>query len=239
VLGPDDARHLRNLYDAELRQQDARLGRLLDGLEQGGHLDDTIVVLVADHGEEFFEHGGLGHARSLHQELTRVPMLLAGPGLPSGTRVEAPVSLIDLVPTLLELAGAPPLSGVNGVDLSRYWREPEAEPPKRPLYSAANHWIGNRGRHFKRAVRDGRYALHYDSDGAAYALFDVSTDPGEKQDLAASRPELLATLRQLLAPRIPRGQPATTPAPAVPEELVEELGELGYLEGERGSYGRP
>jgi arylsulfatase A-like enzyme len=88
------------LYDATVAQADRDLGRLLDELDQFGLRDKTIVVVVADHGEEFLEHGDLSHARTLFDEILRVPLMLRIPGVAPRT-VDAPVELIDLAPTLL------------------------------------------------------------------------------------------------------------------------------------------
>jgi arylsulfatase A-like enzyme len=227
-LDADDARRLRDLYDAEILRLDEQLGRFLAGLERDGHLEDTLLAVVADHGEEFFEHGSLGHGHTLHPELLRVPVILVGPTLPHGLRVDDPVSLLDTAPTLLAVVGAPPLPAIDGIDLSPHWRTP-GRPPRvaRPLFSEANHWLGNRDRNLRRAVRRGRYALHYGALSASYALFDLREDPLEKVDVAARHPRVTAELRRLLEPTIPaRRRP---PARAVPEELVEQLEELGYL----------
>ena len=115
---PEDARHLSNLYDAEIRQLDDELGRFLDELERRGLLEDTAIVVTSDHGEEFLEHGGVLHGKTLYGELVRVPLLAAGPGVPVGRRVAGPVSLIDVFPTAMGLLGveAPPY--VEGIDLA-------------------------------------------------------------------------------------------------------------------------
>lgn len=228
ALGADDARHLRDLYDGEIRRLDEQLGRFLERLERDGRLGDTLLAVVADHGEEFFEHGSLGHGHTLHQELLRVPLILAGPALPQGLRIDTPVSLLDTAPTLLALVGAPPLPGIDGIDLSPQWRSPGGPSAGRPLFSETNHWLGNRDRDLRRAVRRGPYTLLYDALSASYSLFDLREDPLERVDLAAQRPRVTAALRRVLEPTIPARRRA--PAPPVPEELVEELGELGYLD---------
>jgi len=86
-FGPEDARHLSNLYDAEILQLDVALGELFDELESRGLLAKSLVILTSDHGEEFFEHGSLLHGRSVYQELVRVPLIMVGPGAPMGRRV--------------------------------------------------------------------------------------------------------------------------------------------------------
>lgn len=104
--GLDEAalRRMRDLYDGEIAWMDRAIGRALDGLREGGFLENTLLVLVADHGEEFGEHGRIGHGQALRETLVRVPLLVVGPGIPPH-RTKAPASLIDLYPTILDLLG--------------------------------------------------------------------------------------------------------------------------------------
>jgi arylsulfatase A-like enzyme len=105
-------------YDGEIVGTDIQVGRLLDALEQGGMLDSTLVVLTADHGESlgeddyFFQHG-----KVLNEASLRVPLLMRHPELPRGTRIAAPVSLVDLLPTLTALLGVPLAEPVAGIDV--------------------------------------------------------------------------------------------------------------------------
>ena len=99
-----ERRELVNLYDEEIRYADAQLGRFLDELESRGLLEETLVILTADHGDAFGERGYFGHPRELDEELLRVPLVVHAPGLSSG-EVETPASLADVVPTILEAAG--------------------------------------------------------------------------------------------------------------------------------------
>ena len=98
----------RLLYDGEVRHNDHQLGRLLAALDAGDVLDDTLVVSIADHGEHLGEHGQWGHDPPGTAAVLRVPMIFAHPSLPAGRRVAASVQLLDLMPTLLELAGVDP-----------------------------------------------------------------------------------------------------------------------------------
>jgi hypothetical protein len=96
---------------------DDHLGRLLARLDALGAADRTLVIVVADHGDEFFEHGSLGHRQTVFDEVLRIPMLLRLPGtLPAGTVVRGPVSLADIFPTVLELLGLP-AADVGGTSL--------------------------------------------------------------------------------------------------------------------------
>ena len=98
--------HLRAMYAAELAWTDSQIGRILERLERLGLADDTLVVVTADHGDEFFEHGSIGHRSTLYEELVGVPLLARHPAsFPSGTRIEAPVSTIEIAPTILAACG--------------------------------------------------------------------------------------------------------------------------------------
>src|SRR5262249_20149816 len=126
VSAADNAR-LRDLYDGEIRYTDEYFGRLLDGLERRGLLENTIVALTADHGEEFLEHGGVGHGQTLHGEVVNVPMLLRLPGGASGgTAVDRVGQQVDLLPTILDAAGVPVPPGLDGAS----WLASEPEPAR-------------------------------------------------------------------------------------------------------------
>ncbi len=97
---------IEDLYDAEVRRADACVGQLLEALAATGHADDTWIVVFADHGEEFFEHGGCEHGHSLLPEVTGIPLLVCPPGgLAAGVRDERAVSLLDLLPSLRAMLG--------------------------------------------------------------------------------------------------------------------------------------
>ena len=100
-------RHIVNLYDAEIRFSDAVAGQVLDKLDELGLAGDTLVILVSDHGEEFFDHGSMEHGHTVYEEVLHVPFIVRLPGrIPEGERVSEQISLIDLFPTLLDFTGA-------------------------------------------------------------------------------------------------------------------------------------
>ena len=108
VCSDRDLAHIRALYAGELAWTDNQIGRILEGLATHGFDTNTLVILTADHGDEFFEHGSLGHRLSLYEESVAVPLILRLPGrLPAGRRVKALASTIDILPTALDLAGLP------------------------------------------------------------------------------------------------------------------------------------
>ena len=112
--------YLKALYDEEILATDRALGALFDGLKARGRLDNTLLVITADHGEEFWEHGRFEHGHDLWSELTRVPLVVHGPGLPKTGRVDTIVEHVDLVAGLAEMTGADmgELPGVNFLDVA-------------------------------------------------------------------------------------------------------------------------
>ncbi len=125
-----DPKSVLNRYDGAIAYEDSIIGSLLDRLRQRGDLDHTILAVVADHGEQFGEHGLKHHGNSVYRELLHVPLLIRAPGLvPAGERVGQVVSLRDVPATLLELAGIQQ-STIPGVSLSHRWRgDPLASSP--------------------------------------------------------------------------------------------------------------
>jgi hypothetical protein len=113
VIGDRDLEHVMALYEGEVAWVDSQVGKVLGALDRLGLARTTLVIVLSDHGEEFFEHGNLGHRHNLHEESVRIPMVLRLPDvLPAGVSVRGPVSLTDIVPTVLDLVGvshkAPP-----------------------------------------------------------------------------------------------------------------------------------
>ena len=226
-LGPDDLRHLKDLYVAGIRQLDDEIGRLIQGLKDLGVYRDTLVVVVSDHGEEFLEHGDVLHGRTQYEEMLRIPMIMRGPGLPAGLRVRSPVSLVDVFPTSLSLLGLPGTDELDGMDLGPSLRSGEPPPPERLLFGEADH--NNSEDDITRSVRQGRFKLHYNRLDQSMQLYDLESDPGENRDLRGELPEvverLMGELRAFTAKSV-EGQAI--------EELsateLEQLRELGYLE---------
>jgi len=108
---------MQSLYDAEILFTDSQVGRLLAELEQIGRLENTVLVITSDHGEAFMDHGGIGHGTDLHRELLHVPLIVKVPGV-RARRVDDPVELIDLMPTLAEVTGRVMPVDVAGVSLA-------------------------------------------------------------------------------------------------------------------------
>ena len=176
VKGEPSGEGDRERYEAILRAMDKELGALFRGLEERGLLESTAVLLTADHGDEFGEHGGRFHGQSLYEEMTRVPLWLYSPTL-SPRVVGAPVSHLDVAPTLLDLLGLPPEGSFWGGSLLAAGEE-QRERVFFELLPDSNY-----GRHAVGA-REGRWKLIYDLKTGRLELYDLQEDPQEQLNLA-------------------------------------------------------
>jgi arylsulfatase A-like enzyme/4-amino-4-deoxy-L-arabinose transferase-like glycosyltransferase len=234
TLSPEEVGFLRDLYDEEIRFTDAGIGRLLAALRELGREQDTLVVFTADHGEEFLDHGWLGHVRSLYEELVRVPLVVRDPGAADVPRsVATPVSLVSLVPTILARLGAPADARLDGPSLARVIEE-GGEPAAEAVFAEVAYvplvLPFSKKRTFKQAVIGERFKLIRDLESERLELFDLSRDPDERSDLAQERSDLTGPLAALLD----GFQEGRRDAPAASRELGKAerqlLEELGYLE---------
>ncbi len=222
-------------YDSEIRAVDDQLRKLHDAL---GWAHDTVLLICSDHGEEFMEHGQKGHRFSLHYELNRVLFLVAGPGI-APRRVEVGASLVDVLPTLVELAGLPASDGREGVSLAPLLREPaDAAPPAklldRPLF--AHRGERRRKEHLWGVQRGNLRMIALGNQSPA--LYDFVADPGETKDLAAlvegdpalrrRYDDLLKALDSFRSRGIPK--PEATGEVILDDAKLEELRALGYVD---------
>jgi len=228
-LSPADAPNLIDRYDAGIRQMDAEIGRILDFLRERGFWERTLFVVTSDHGEEFFEHGGVLHGQTQYQEVLRVPLLVKGPGVPQGRRVRAPVSLVDVAPTVLTRAGIAVPEGLDGVDVARLWSEGDRALEARYLFSEADH--NNVEHDITRAVRYKSFKLHFNRLSREYRLYDLSRDPAEQadvSDISAGQEQAFASLSERLD-QFMAIEKVEAPVRSLSEEEIEKLRSLGYL----------
>ena len=233
---PADVRHDRELYDAQIRQLDTELSRLSTSLRGLGVLDRTLVIITSDHGEEFMEHGSMEHFYTAYQEVVHVPLILRGLGVPRGVRVSTPVSLVDLVPTVLHAAGVAPPEGLDGRDLSALWSGGDTSAfAGRTLYveapggAAHNRMIGDFFPVY-RAVRQGRYKLVVEARSKTHALYDLQQDPGEQVDVSAREPGITAELLAVAEKRYAKaGEEGPENAVELDPDALERLRALGYV----------
>jgi Flp pilus assembly protein TadD len=184
-------------YDGEISYADAELGRLLAALDARFPDERTFVLVTADHGESLGEHGEETHGYGVYDATQRVPLLLAGPGVPAGRVVTELARLADVTPTLLELAGLPAAAGLRGSSLApAFSGEPEQEPRVAWVETLATQldlgWSPLLG------VRTATHKYIRAPHPELYALAD---DPGETKNLAADQPAVAARLDALVAAR--------------------------------------
>ena len=225
---PADLAHLLALYDGEIRYTDGQVARVLERLAARGLDQTTLVAVTSDHGEEFLDHGGWEHQRTLYEELVRIPLLLAGPGVAPGQRVAAQVSLLDLAPTLLDWAGLPALPTQRGRSLLRPLDEREA-------YGETDHGPADTRKLFLRGgAAKWKAILTLDrktNAATAEEWYDLATDPQEKRSVPPPESAAAAVRARLLK----RWQEARQqgqggrPVDLSPAQL-EQLRALGYVQ---------
>ncbi|MFT5042138.1 MAG: arylsulfatase A-like enzyme [Hyphomicrobiaceae bacterium] len=175
-MDPDDLAHILALYDGEIRLVDDQIARLRAALQTQGISDRTVIVVTADHGDEFFEHGEKGHHRTLYEEVLWVPLVVNVPGLnPVLPVVEQQVSIVDIAPTILSLVGAEIPNGVEGRDLSRLWNDTKAQarPAYGELYRKGSLNVQTS------ALVDGRKVIHH-FNRRILESYDLRSDAGEQ-----------------------------------------------------------
>ncbi|HKQ05556.1 MAG TPA: sulfatase-like hydrolase/transferase [Blastocatellia bacterium] len=203
--GFDFGRNDNEHYDSEIAYDDHQLGRLFDWMEQAGRMKDTMVVIMADHGESLGERGVHKHSSQLYNEQSRIPMIIYVPDT-APRRVSAYVSSVDLGATILNAVGLDYPKDYAGVSLMPLLRgEAMAHPPiyaeqtteeDSPYLPPEKNLVPN-GKKYMVITQDG-FKLVYNRDYYAFELFDLKNDPGEVRNLYNAQPERAAEMRALL-----------------------------------------
>ncbi len=229
----DPLQSLRDLYDGEIRWTDFHVGRVLDALERTGLARETLVVVLSDHGEELGDHGGTFHGHTLFDELTRVPLVIAGPGIEPRV-VPDLVRTVDVLPTLLELVGCAVPDGLAGRSLVPLLDG--AGLAERPAVAE----LRLRASAPLRSIVSGRWKLVIDlaAEPPTPSLYDRVADPGERRDVAADHPDVVRALTAELERTLAQAEAAAARYGRSPErvpgaEELDALRDLGYAEGER------
>jgi arylsulfatase A-like enzyme len=224
-LDAADKEAVRDLYRAEVRSVDAAVGTVLDALDAAGLRDRAIVIVVADHGEEFWEHGGVEHGHTVYEELVHIPLLLRWPGhIAAGSRVRSVVRITDVLPSILELvsAGVPP--GLDGQSVLPLIRGDETTP----RVALSENLLFAEERAGVRTVAQ-KYVRW---DSGKEELYNLAADPAEQRDvLVTAAAESLQSLQALLpGTHASRETARMVRAPPVEGGVAEALRTLGYVQ---------
>jgi len=174
-----DKKRIEALYDSDVSYNDQQFGELLKYLEQKGHLDDTMIVLLADHGDEMYEHGKIGHGQSLHEELVHIPYVISYPPLfPAGKVVDEGVELVDVLPTIVDALGGKVPADAQGESLVPLAQGDGAGYPRPAIASQYE---------LAHTMRLGRWKLWVGGSGDV-KLIDAAADPMGRTELQADHP---------------------------------------------------
>jgi arylsulfatase A-like enzyme len=218
---------LADPYDGEIAYADESLGTLLARLGRDGVLDRTLVVLTADHGEGLGEHRELTHSYLLYESTLHVPLVMRGPGLPAGRRVSGRVRLVDVAPTVLDALDIPVPPEMQGRSLEPLMGKGTSAAAERTHYAETLSPRLSQNWGELRALYEGRWKYIH---GPKPELFDLSADPRELQNLASSRPDQAATMRDALSTFLNRNSPpGGSRMSPVDDETRARLQALGYL----------
>ena len=223
---------VRQDYIAEIEFLDTWLARLFESLRSDGLWDSSIIIICSDHGEEFWEHGSCRHGQSLFEELMHVPLMVHLPGQTEGHAVSQPASLLDIMPTTLELCEVPVLARARGRSLVPIFQGRGDELPPFRLFQEAVLYGGTR-----KAVLNDRYKLIHDLYTDELALYDLEKDPGELSNIwpqSASDPEAAKLRRELAdwtaySTELMRSA-GQGPARSLDPAMRGRLRDLGYLD---------
>ena len=211
-------------YDGEVAATDAQVGRLLQHLDAAGRLASTLVVVVGDHGESLGDHGEQQHGFFVYDAAVHIPLIIAGPDVPVRV-IPDQVRIVDVMPTILEIAGLAKPDGVQGESLM-----PLVNGKPLDLLALSETWYPryHYGWSELTAVSDGRYKF---IAAPSRELYDIEADPGETKDLSSDNPRMADALERGLRDMLARtGASAVAQTPrAIEPEVENRLRALGYV----------
>jgi choline-sulfatase len=226
---PSDQRGLSAAarYDEDVAEADSQAARVVDAL--GAARSSTLLVVAADHGEAFGEHGEIGHSIFVYDTTVRVPLIVTGPNLPAGRTIADPVALIDIAPTTLRQLGVPAFDA-DGVDLQPVMTGTPL--PARELYAESFAPLLDFAWSPLQAIRAGRWKY---IDAPHPELYDVTADPGETRNLSDREPQRSADLHARVAAHSGGGLQSTD---TIDPDARARLQALGYAAGAAGASTR-
>lgn len=246
--------HKVSLYDGTIRYMDAEIGRLINELKSSSLMSSTIIVILADHGDEFWEHAafeaahyknlqirqGVGHGHTLFQELIRVPLIITTfypqgefpPLKQQPTEIEHTIQLVDLVPTLLDLIGLQPIANCDGITLLPLLNKSS--------FSLSNNNVKSNFRsifsestpdNVKVSIIEYPYKFIY-AHKETYALFNLENDPQEKNNLVDKKTTLASNMLEKIL-RFLEEKPPKTEETSLSKDDLEKLKALGYIDNSK------
>ena len=220
-LQESEVQALIDSYDAEIRAIDDDLGQLIQVLKEKKLYNNSIIVLTADHGEGFNEHGLLGHGNSLYEEVINVPLLIRFPDKKYSGVINSPVQLIDLLPTLLDYLKIEKSEGVVGRNLITYL-DGEINPEEYPVFSEMVSSF---------MIRKGDMKLIYNRNLEKLELYDLKNDHEEQNNLALQKPDLAVQMKNEIIDWIDNNKTHQIKATeiSIDTKTIKNLKSLGYL----------
>jgi arylsulfatase A-like enzyme len=223
-LPPNDLAYTVALYDGGIAYVDHWVGELVNELENLGLMDQATLVVLSDHGEEFQEHGSVGHEK-LYPTITRVPLFIRPPGGTRQIRVQQVASLVDVMPTILALVGIEPPPGIDGRDLSPWLYERKVAPS---AVFGESPFFGQR-----RFIAAGDYQLLMAEENAKVELFQFREDEHALTNLATVDVERTTRLQTAVLEwrrRTEDGPGSHAERSDINQEVREQLEALGYVQ---------
>jgi len=233
-LNENDLDTLKALYDGQIRYFDDVFGDFI--LKMGKEIDSWTIVILADHGEEFNEHGGMGHGPFLYDVNIRIPMIFRFPGYSKKKEMHVlrPVSMLDVMPTILKSAGIAPPPGISGkslfpeIDMDQEGRDHYvfSEESFEDLYSR----YSIRSSKFKLIQTVIMEKAGKNDASIQFEFFDLDRDPGEKFNIFSQKTDIALAMNQILEKRLSEISTVRTQEFPIDPETVERLRALGYLQ---------
>jgi arylsulfatase A-like enzyme len=228
-----DREWIRSLYLGEVRHVDDQVGRLMRALKEMGLYDEMLIIFTSDHGEEFWEHGGIEHGHTMYRELLSVPLLVKPPDCHVAGVCDTLVGIESIMPTILDACQvAYDEESLGHSSLASFW-DPGAAPfAGRPVVSGGTMYGEDRD-----AVTSAGWKYIRPLASGIEMLFDLHADPGERHDLCTADPVQLRRMRDLLAESVLRAERLrekhgirTEDEPLLDDAARERLRALGYID---------
>jgi arylsulfatase A-like enzyme len=223
-----DLEHIVALYDGEIRWTDMHLEEFFDELKMMGLYEDAVIIVVGDHGDEFLEHGGKGHQRTLYDEVIHVPLIIRLPALKEPSNIDIAVSIVDIVPTVLEILDLEHPSAIDGRSLMPMTRGNAPIEVKEVYSELTPKWGGS----IRALIAYPWKLIHHSVRPEEYELYDIAEDPFETTDLSSHRSQVGDAMRDSLLRWIAdKGdQRVASSIARIDKATHDQLKALGYVQ---------